>query len=65
MALEKSVNCIDFDYELWYDMSIKCCVDSPFCKLMYDFKYKRTEELYYPLLASRVEMIKNTEEEVG
>lgn len=46
-------------------MSRKRCVDSPFCKLMHDFKYKRTEELYYPLLASRVEMIKNTEEEVG
>lgn len=36
--------------------------DTPISKLMHDFKCKNANDMYYPQLASRVNMIKNTEE---
>ena len=35
--------------------------DTPLSKLMHDFKCKNADDMYYPQLASRVNMIKNTE----
>ena len=35
--------------------------DTPLSHLMHDFKCKKAEEMYYPQLANRVGMIKNTE----
>ncbi|MCR5121812.1 MAG: Rpn family recombination-promoting nuclease/putative transposase, partial [Ruminococcus sp.] len=35
--------------------------DTPLARLMHDFKCKKAAEMYYPQLACRVSMIKNTE----
>ena len=35
--------------------------DTPLSKLMHDFKCKNADDMYYPQLANRVNMIKNTE----
>ena len=35
--------------------------DTPLSKLMHDFKCKNADDMYYPQLASRVNVIKNTE----
>ena len=35
--------------------------DTPLSRLMHDFKCRKADEMYYPQLANRVNMIKNTE----